>query len=373
MLASRVRHLEYAIREIAARAQKIEKSGKKVIKLNIGDPLKFDFEVPEAFQKGLAMNTDKGFYAPSEGVHELREAIAEWETRKGIDVSVEKIYITQGLSEAIMFLLGSLIEPGDRILLPRPVYPLYFNFTGFFGGVPLFYDALRGDLEEIKEKAKNAKAMVVINPNNPTGMVYEKDFVKGVVDISEDLRIPVIFDEIYDLLYFDKKPFNAAKLGGDFTVVLNGFSKIFLAPGYRVGYLYFAGDLPELETAIMKFLRTRLSANAPVQYAAAEAMREGGSWIPTLVEKLRKRRDVAYRELSKIFNVKKPEGAFYIFPELPAGMDDWDFALRLLDEKQVAVVPGSGFAKPGHFRMVFLPPEDVIKEAVEKIAEITSQ
>ena len=135
-----------------------------------------------------------------------------------------------------------------------------------------------------------------------------------------------------------------------------------------MGYVYFNG-LEELENAFFRFLRTRLSGNVPAQYAAAEAIREGGSWIPELREKLKRRRDVAYKELKKLFEVKKPEGAFYIFPELEK-YDDWEFAIKLLEEKGVAVVPGSGFEMPGYFRMVFLPEEGIIKEAVERIGEL---
>ncbi len=366
MIAPRINALDYAIRIIAAKARELEKRGKSIIKLHIGDPLKFDFEVPEVIKKALAKHADKGFYGPTEGIEELRVEISKWEARKGVKVEPQHIYLTQGLSEAINGLLACLAEPGTEILLPSPVYSLYLNYTKFYGAKPVFYDAINPSLDEVAEKInEKTRAMVVINPNNPTGVVYGREFIKGVAELAEEQGIIAIFDEIYDLLTFDVKTVNAGLFVNENLVILNGFSKIFLVPGYRLGYAYFFGN-KELEEAFVKFLRVRLSTNMPAQFALLEAMKEGGSWIPELVEKLRERRDIAYKRIKEIgFEVKKPEGAFYIFPRINVE-DDWRFAFDLL-ERGVALVPGSGFGRKGYIRIVYLAPPELLNRAFDII------
>lgn len=362
MLAQRSSTLKYAIREIAVKAAEAEARGQSVLKLNIGDPLKFDFRVPEAFLEGVRRNLGRGQYSPSEGVPELRQAVSEWEKGKGVDVEPKHIFATNGVSEAVFGLFGILLNPGDEVIVPRPVYPIYEAYAKFFGAKPVFYDAVKASVEEVGELVTGrTKAIVVINPNNPTGVICPKEFVRGMTELGP----LVISDEIYDKMHFGKAPVNAATLTSENMVVLNGFSKIFLAPGYRLGYAYFMGA-DEVEAGFLKYLRSRLCSNTPIQLGAAEAIQEGGSWIADTNRKLKERRDVAYQGLKKLgLEVPKPEGAFYIFPEI-AG-DDEEFAFKLIEEEGVAVVHGSGFADPGHFRMVFLPPVDVLEGAIEKI------
>ncbi|HDR53131.1 MAG TPA: aminotransferase class I/II-fold pyridoxal phosphate-dependent enzyme [archaeon] len=364
MLAERNSTLTYAIREIASKAAEAEARGKQVLKLNIGDPLKYpeDFPVPEAFVNGIKNNLHRGFYSPSEGVRELRQAISEWETRKGAGIDPKHVFVANGVSEAVFGLFGVMLNPGDEVVIPRPVYPIYEAYARFFGARPVFYDARNPDVEEV-QKLVNArtKAIVVINPNNPLGVVHPAGFVKGLTELGP----LVISDEIYDLMTFGVKPVNAGRLADSNLVVLNGFSKVFLAPGYRLGYACFK-DAGELEEGFVRYLRSRLCSNTPMQYGAVEAIREGGSWIKETNRKLETRRDAAYEGLRGLgLEVPKPEGAFYIFPGI--GGDDLEFALGLIEEEGVAVVHGSGFADPGHFRMVFLPPEEQIREAVERI------
>ncbi|MBR9680749.1 MAG: aminotransferase class I/II-fold pyridoxal phosphate-dependent enzyme [Candidatus Altiarchaeota archaeon] len=361
MISKRVNSLKYAIREIAVKISEIEKQGNIVTKLNIGDPLKYDFKTPEVFARGVADNVDKGFYGPSEGIPELRNAVSHWEKNKGVQIDPKNVYINNGVSEAILALFATIIDEGDEVVLPSPTFPPYSSFAKFFGAKIKFYDAINPDPNEINELVTNkTKAFVLINPNNPTGQVYSKEFLSAVAD----LKTLVVADEIYDLLRFDGKVENMGRIRDENLLVFNGFSKTFLAPGYRLGYSYFKGA-EEVEKGFLKFLMARLSSIVPIQYGAVEAINDGGTWIKPLIEKLRIRRDTAYSGLKNAgFKVVKPESAFYIFPEVE---DDVNFAMDLLEKKHVAVVHGTGFSRPNHFRMVFLPPKDVLTNALEKI------
>ncbi|MBR9681774.1 MAG: aminotransferase class I/II-fold pyridoxal phosphate-dependent enzyme [Candidatus Altiarchaeota archaeon] len=363
MLAARVGTLKYAIREVAAKAREVEARGKKIINLNIGDPLKFDFQVPTSFVEGVRKHLGKGNYSASEGVGELRSAVAEWEGKKGVAVDAKNIYMSNGVSEAVFGLFGVLLNPGDEIIVPSPVYPIYEAYSRFFGATPVFYDGINPSVEAIQALiGPKTKAIVIINPNNPTGLIYDEGFLRGVTELGP----LVIADEIYDLMNFGKCPVNMGKLTSENLVVLNGFSKTFLAPGYRVGYAYFMGA-DKVEGAFLKYCQSRLCANTPVQWGAIEAIKEGGSWIKPTNKKLEKRRNIAYKGLKKLgLEVEKPEGAFYVFPKLPVS-DDKKFVLDLIEREGVVLVHGSGFARAGHFRMVFLPPEEILKEAIEKI------
>ncbi len=379
-LAERVSTIEYAIRDVVVPAAELEKRGIEILNLNIGDPLKFDFETPSHMINTLcrAAKDNMNFYGPSEGLPVLREAICRREKRlNNRVVNPGQVIVTNGISEGISMLFGALLEKGDEVLVPGPTYPPYMAYAKFFEGKPVSYRTVEEegwtpDLEDLKEKInKKTKAIVVINPNNPTGAVYTKKELKAVQDIASEHKILLISDEIYDEMIFDKEhttfPVYDAPM-----VIVNGFSKVYLATGWRIGYSIFL-NCDELKEAVLKQARIRLCSNTLCQVAAAEALDGSQEHIPKLVEKLRKRRDFAWKRLNEIDRVcaSKPEGAFYIFPKIPAE-DDKKFVLDLLREKHVLFVHGSGFCPiygKGHLRSVFLPDVDVLEEAYNRLEE----
>jgi alanine-synthesizing transaminase len=379
-LAERVSKIEYAIRDVVVPATELEKKGIDVLKLNIGDPLKFDFETPHHMITALltAAKDNMNFYGPSEGLPQLREAICRREKRlNNRTFDPGQIIVTNGISEGISMLFGALLEKGDEILVPGPTYPPYMAYTTFYGGVPVSYRTIEeegwvpdvGDLEsKINEKTR---AIVVINPNNPTGAVYPKPVLENLQKVAADHGILLISDEIYDEMIFTGEhetfPSTDAPM-----VVVNGFSKVYLATGWRIGYGIFC-NCDDLKEAVLKEARIRLCTNTLCQVAAAEALDGSQEHIPELVNKLKKRRDFAWKRLNEIDNVSasKPEGAFYVFPKIPAE-NDKKFVLDLLKEKHVLFVHGSGFCPvygKGHLRSVFLPKTDVLEEAYNRLEE----
>ncbi len=380
--------IEYAIRELVPIAKRVEQSGKKVHWLNIGDPLKFDFDVDEEVKRELckAVNDGKNFYSDSAGVKELREVIAKKEKSKGVDVSSEDVIVTQGISEAIMAVFASTLENGDEVLLPGPGYPLYNSAAKFFGAKPVAYkcDESNGwmpDIDDIKAKITDkTKMIVVINPNNPTGAVYDRKTLKSLVDLALEHDLAIVSDEIYDELVFTERPSPLASLTKEGTfIVMNGFSKTYLMTGWRLGYVYVKSDNEaiknKMKERLLKYATFRLCANTPVQYAAIKALSLPKEKISKLVEKLKKRRDLVVKRLKEIdgLDVVEPKGTFYAFPRIYAKgdwKDDKDFTVKLLEETGVFVVYGSGFDETygkDHFRLVFLPTEEEIEEAMEKL------
>lgn len=371
-------------------AKEVEKSGKKVIYLNIGDPAKFDFETPTQVRKALAKAVDSGcnYYASSEGVPALRDAVAEKERKvNSVPISAEDVIITSGISEGIQFLTGALVQPGDEVLMPGPTYPPYFAFVKFFGGTPVAYRTVEGndwlpDLDDLRDKISHrTRALVIVNPNNPTGSLYDEKTLKQMLDIAAERKLLVASDEIYDRLVYDSKFTSAAAVAKDVSVVgLNGFSKTYVMTGWRLGYLYFhdpANVLEELKEAIAKESRIRLCAATPIQYAAVKALKGSQKHIAKMVGILKGRRDHFLRRIRSIegLSCTRPRGAFYLFPKISLGerwKSDKDFAIDLVKETGVLVVNGSGFDQThgaAHFRAVFLPPTDIIDEAADRIEQ----
>jgi aspartate/methionine/tyrosine aminotransferase len=388
-VTTRARNIEYAIRDGFPHTQQLVKDGKKIYYLNIGDPAAFDFTVPQHVKEALckAIAEDGNYYSPSEGIPELREAIVRKEKRvNNVDISSDKVLVTEGISEGIQMALAALVEKGDEILFPGPTYPPYISYTQFFDGTPVAYETeekegWQPNVDDLRKKiSPRTRAIVITNPNNPTGAVYDRKMVQEMLDVAAENNLLVLSDEIYDQITFDKEFVSTAYLAKDMPVVgFNGFSKAYQMTGWRLGYMYFKGhdhELEELREGIEKQCRIRLCANTPVQKAGAAALDGPQDHIKDVVEKLKQRRDYAYKRLNEIEGVSctKPDGAFYIFPKIDdvgtRWKNDFEFVIELLKATGVLIVNGSGFDPvygAGHARIVFLPPIDILKEAFDKI------
>ncbi len=388
-VTNRGKNIEYAIRDVICHTEQLIKDGKKIYYLNIGDPAAFDFTVPAHVKEALckAVETDCNHYSPSEGLLELRQAVARKEKRVNkVDITPNDVLITEGISEGIEMILAALVEKGDEILFPGPTYPPYISYTKFFDGTPVAYETVEEEgwqpnVDDLRKKiSKKTRALVITNPNNPTGALYGKKMVKEMLDVAAENDLLVLSDEIYDQITYSQEFFSTAHLAKDVPVVgFNGFSKAYQMTGWRLGYMYFKGqhgELDQLRTAVEKQCRIRLCANTPVQKAGAAALDGPQDHIKDVVEKLRQRRDFAWKRLNEIKGISctKPEGAFYIFPKIHEVGTRWktdmQFVVELLRETGVLIVNGSGFDPvygAGHARVVFLPPIEILEQAFNEI------
>ena len=388
-VTARSKAIEYAIRDVIVNAGPITKTGKKIFYLNIGDPVAFDFPTPQHIEQALidAVQAGENNYSPSEGVLELRQAVTEKEKRvNNVDISAEDVLITSGVSEGIQMLIAALVEKGDEILVPGPAYSPYISYAKAYDGKPITYETVEEEnwqpnIDDLRSKISDKTCAIVINnPNNPTGALYRKKTVKHMLDVAAEYELLVLSDEIYDQIRYVDDYVSTARLAKDVPVVgLNGFSKVYLMTGWRLGYMYFHapnGELEELKEAIEKEQRIRIFSNTPAQMAGIEALRGPQDHIPKMVEKLRVRRDYAWKRLNEIEGVScaKPEGAFYFFPKIHGVGSRWktdmEFAIELLKETGVLLVHGSGFDPvygAGHIRGVFLPPIETLEQALNKI------
>ena len=385
----RVSTIEYAIRDVIGFAKKLEKKGSKITYLNIGDPVKFGFDTPEHIKRALfdAVNSGENWYSPSEGLPELREAICRKEKQvNGLDISPDNVVVTTGVSEGIFMIMAAIVDTGDEVLVPGPTYPPYASYVKFFGGKPVAYRTIEEegwipDVEDMRSKISNrTKGIVIINPNNPCGGQYSAKTVKGIVDLASENNLLVLSDEIYDRIVYEEPLVSTARVAGDYPIVgLNGFSKTYLATGWRLGYFYFhdpEGKLEGLAEDIKRESRIRLCTNTPVQKAGVAALDGPQTHIPKLVEELRKRRDYSWKRLNDIEGIccTKPKGAFYVFPKVQdvgsVWKTDFDFVLDVLEKTGVLFVHGSGFCTvygAGHVRGVFLPPIKVLEGAYDSL------
>jgi alanine-synthesizing transaminase len=380
--ARHIANVKYAIRNIAAEAARLEATGMKILSCNIGDPLKFDFQTPphliEVVQKALRDNCNQ--YVPSAGLKEARVAIA---AAQQPPVRMEDVFVTSGVSEALDLALTSLLEEGDEVLLPSPGYPLYNAIAARLRAKVLSYplDESKGwaiDTDAIaKMVTPKTKAILVCNPNNPTGAIATKQQLEAVLDIARKHNLVVLSDEIYDKLLFDDAHVPTATLANDVPLItFNGLSKAYLAPGWRVGWLVFNTPrlMPDVVTAVQRLADARLCGPGPFQYAIKPALEGPQDHVPAMMKKLRSRRDLMVSKLRAMpgVSVVEPKGAFYALPSLertwPGG--DEQFVLQLVRETGVLFVHGEGFGQKAgtqHFRVVFLPSEQVLSEAFARL------
>ncbi|MHA2472313.1 MAG: aminotransferase class I/II-fold pyridoxal phosphate-dependent enzyme [Promethearchaeota archaeon] len=389
MVSERIGKISYAIREIAAIANEIAKSGKKIYHLNIGDPVIYDFATPKYISQAIAdaSFSGKNFYVDSLGVPELRDEISK-SLRKtyNVNVTADDILVTTGVTEAIFFLTAGFIENGKELLIPGPSYPLYINYAKFFDGVPVEYqldeeNEWEPNIDDMRKKISDkTQAILICSPNNPTGLMYSEKKIKQIIDIAGEHDLPVISDEIYDQIIYEKPFISPASLSKDVPIIgLNGFSKSHLATGWRLGYMYYydpENKLVALKEGIAKMARARLSSSSIAQYAGIEILRNPGTHTREMVAKLRERRDYSYKRLRQIEGITcvKPNGAFYLFPkfnfkEIKKWKDDKEFTLDLLKTTGVCGVYGSGFGEfgNGHVRFTFLPKIEILEKVYNYI------
>lgn len=389
-VSDRTSGVEYVIRDIISYARKYESTGKKIIYLNIGDPVKYDFHTPRHIKAALidAVMKNENYYAESEGVPELRKAIVEKESKKGFSVGDSDVLVTNGVSEGLDMSLASIVDSGTEVLMPGPYYPPYSSYVKFYGGKPvefkLFEDG-RPDMEDVVSKINSkSRAICIISPNNPTGEVFDRKSLQQIVDIASEHNLYVICDETYDNIVFGEQFTGIGRVARDCPIILlNGFSKGYLMTGWRCGYICLNSDsrkLDSLRENIPKLARVRISANLPVQIAAIQALRGPQDHIKEMVDKLCKRRDYIVKRLNAIDGIscRLPRGAFYVFPKIELDYrwrDDREFVLDLLNSTGVLTVQGSGFGTQfgaGHFRIVYLPNENVLEEAMDNLESFVS-
>jgi alanine-synthesizing transaminase len=384
--AHRLDNVRYAIRDLAPLADQVIKQGHKVLPLTVGDPNIFDFQTPphliEAVYK--AMRDGKNGYAPSPGIPEALEAIRGEAARMGI-TTLQDVFVTAGASEAVDVCLTALLNPGDEILTPCPDYPLYSAVLAKLGiDITTYFlnedDGWQPDLVDLGKKiTSRTRAIVLINPNNPTGAICSRRMLQQIAELARRHNLVIFADEIYDKLMLDgDEHVSMAAVAPDLPIVtFGGISKNYLAPGWRLGWGMVSGEAAAVKPyveGVHRLLRARLSANHPEQYAVKVALEGPQDHLIGVNRKLRARRDLTMKGCNSIprMSLVAPRGAFYAFPRIDIPEGDDIFVKELLLQKHVMVVHGSGFGqKPGtqHFRIVFLPNETILTQAYTAIGD----
>jgi len=393
-ISERTEKFSYAIRDVLTVAAEVEAQGHEIIKLNIGDPIKYGFKTPKLLTEPLkyAEEENYNFYSNSQGLLEYREAVASYENSKhGVSVTADKVVATAGVSEGIQMTFMAFTNPGDNVVIPGIHYPSYSGNATIFDTKIQYYktvvqDNFYPDTDHIRSLMNKETKLVFLNsPNNPTGSVYPEKVLKEIIDIVGEYDACIVSDETYDGLILDDglKHIATAKIAKDVPVIAyNGFSKVFLAPGWRLGYAYLHD--PENKAkgpweGLNKLTRIRLCASTPLQKAGAEALKQNlNSYLPETIRILRERRDLMFKRLTEMegITVFKPEAAFYIFPVLNMERFTWkndkEFVFDLLRKKHVLSVFGSGFGPYGEngFRMVYLPTLQQIEDAMNRLEDL---
>ncbi len=394
--AERSLQIEYAIRDVVVPARELEAQGHKILRLNIGDPIAYGFKPPahliDALYKAAVANVNG--YTASEGDPQLIDAIVRREKRRNkVDYAPTDVMVTTGVSESLQMLLGASIVPGDEVMIPGPSYPPYDSLVKYFGGTPVHYRTVEAedwqpDVDDLRKRiTPKTKAVCLINPNNPTGALYSPKVVKAFADVvgEHQGQLFMVSDEIYDQMTFDGTQKASKAVAPDVPMVtLNGFSKVYLVPGWRLGHMMWndpTGSLAEIRTGVTKASRIRLCASSIAQRAAVAALDGPQDHIAKTNAALKKRRNFAVKRLNEIKGVSsaKPDGAFYAFPRIDAlatakGRKTWkgdkEFALDFLRTEKVLTVHGSGFdaaSGAGHLRIVILPDIPILGEAFERL------
>ena len=396
-VTTRASQIEYAIRDVVVPATALEAKGHNILKLNIGDPLAYPglptpTHMIDAYQKAII--DQKNGYSPAYGIESLRNAIAEDERSKingGWNCSPNDVYICHGVTEALQIIFAAYLSDGDEVLAPGPHYPPYMAYPQVYGGKTVEYrlDPENGwsiDMEDLKSKMNDkVKLLVLINPNNPTGNVISEDELDSIIDlVSNYENCTIISDEIYDRLNFNGDHFSTASRSQDVPVItLNGVSKVYYAPGWRIGYMAFhdpKNNSIDVKDGIERLLRSRLCASTPAQYGYLAGLQGEDSWMNTYLAKIKKSNDYCIDRINNIngLSVQPPQGAFYMFVKLTDPYwyeNDKKFVLELLHEEHILTVHGSGFSKKygkGHFRIVFLPTQEILKDALDRIENFLS-
>lgn len=368
----------------------LEKKGEKVLKLNTGNPAAFGFKTPDSVREALIKNLDRALgYSDVRGMIDAREAIMEYHIKKGVEnFSIDDIFIGNGVSEIASMIAQALFDKGDEILVPAPCYSLWTNEILLSDAVPVLYKCDESnhwnpDVEHIKSLiTPKTKAILLINPNNPTGVLYSNEILLEIAEIARKNDLMILSDEIYDRLVFDGKEHTAmAKLAPDITVLtMNGLSKSHCLCGYRCGWMVVSGPekaRTEINAALLKIASIRLGANSIMQTVIPAALKdtEYPAQMISPGGRLYEQRKATCEELDKIDGVSyvKNDASLYVFPKIEKAKieNDKQFAYDLLMEKHVLIVPGSGFMwdTPDHFRIVMLPEADILRKAVQEIGD----
>ena len=394
-VSNRASSIEYAIRDVVVPATKLEQEGHEIIKLNIGDPIAYPGlptpnHMAEAFSK--AVLAGESGYSHSYGLPELREAIANDECSKGWACSVDNVYVCHGVTEALQIIFAATLEEGTRVLAPGPHYPPYMAYPQMYGAETIEYslksnDGWAIDLDDIESKMDDSvRLLVLINPNNPTGNVANVGEIDRLLDIAEKWpNCMIIADEIYDGLDFSGEQVSVASRSEKVPVfTLNGVSKVYYAPGWRIGYIAIhdpTGKMVNVKDGVERLLRSRLCASTPAQKGYLAGLISDRSWMDEHTSKVMERRQLCLDRIEKIdgLEVEAPGGAFYMFVRLTDqkwSQNDKDFVLKLLHEEHVLVVHGSGFSPQkgiGHIRLVYLADIDTLNMAFDRIDSFLSR
>jgi len=385
--ATRMANVRYAIRDLAVVADEVARQGHEILYLNIGDPCKFDFPTPPHMIEAVlkAMRDGHNGYADSLGIKPAVDAIHNEAERNGFR-DVQSVFIGMGSGEVIDCCITALLNPGDNVLTPRPEYPLYSAIMAKLDCPVNDYDldednGWQPDVADIERKINSrTRAILLINPNNPTGSVYSRQTLESILELARQRGLVIFADEIYDKLIFDprEKHISIATLATDVPIVtFNGLSKAYLVPGWRIGWAVATGPReilhPYIE-AVHRLLRARISAPHPFQHAIRAALEGPQDHIVEMCEKLRRRAELTidWGKRTPRVRLVAPKGAFYAHPSIEIPGDDLTFVTDLLKQKHVLVVHGSGFGQKAgtrHFRIVFLPQEPVLSAAYDAISE----